>query len=64
MELKKCPFCGNLPTITYNTYSDTFDFACPSCHLNAHFGYASASVHYGSKEAARTEAVKSWNNRS
>lgn len=64
MEIERCPFCGELVTITYNTYSDTFNFACPSCHLHAWFGYTSATVHYGSKQRAEAEAVKRWNKRS
>lgn len=63
-ELKPCPFCGNKwPTITYNSYSDSFDFACPNCDFKGGFGYGSASVHYGSTERAREKAVEAWNRR-
>lgn len=63
-DIKACPFCGDPSTaIVYDSYSDIWRFSCPNCHLNASFGYGSASVHYGSKEAARIEALKLWNNR-
>ena len=62
-EIKGCPFCGTPATMTYNNGSDTFNFACPSCHLKAGFGYGSASIHYGSKERARRAAINAWNRR-
>ena len=63
-DFDNCPFCGDKSvTLVYNQYSDTFDFACPNCHANVRFGYGSASVHYGSKEHAKEEAIKLWNRR-
>lgn len=60
--MEGCPFCGNeYPLFTHNEYSDFWEFICPSCGLRAHFDYGSSTVHYGSKQRARAEALKKWN---
>lgn len=62
--LEPCPFCGHeWTTVTYDSYSDLYFFRCPNCGLYACFDYGSATVHYGSKERARAEAIKKWNRR-
>lgn len=62
-EIKHCPFCGESVAFIYESRVDIFAFHCPSCKVRAHFGYTSASIHYGSKDRARVEALKAWNKR-
>lgn len=63
LELRACPFCGNeFPVLSYSRAIDIFTFSCPNCHLDAHFGYASASVEIG-YEKARSRAIERWNRR-